>query len=169
MLQRIRQRLEDMRTLHRLLTRAEHIARAQGQPQPGAEHFLLAALELPDGSARRAFQRIGADPDVLPAAIEQQYRDALAHIGVQAPLPPPTPLAPPQGGVYSAQASGQHLVQALARSGKDRPGPLRGAHVVALIAQTPLGVAARALQALGLDPHALAQAAEREGGAPGGA
>lgn len=162
MLQRIRQRLQDMRTLHRLFTRAEHLARAQGQPQPGSEHFLLAALELPDGSARRAFKRVGANPDALPAAIEQQYSDALARIGIQAPLPPATPLPPAQGGLYGAQASGQQLVQALAKSRKGHPGPLCGAHVVALIAQTPQGVAARALQALRLDADALAQAAEFE-------
>ena len=52
MLQRIRQRLQDMRTLRQLFTRAEHHARAQGQPRPGAEHFLLAAIELPDPDDR---------------------------------------------------------------------------------------------------------------------
>lgn len=163
MLQRLRQRLKDMRTLHRLFIRAELIARAQGQPRPGSEHFLLAALELPDGSARRAFERVGADPDALPAAIEQQYRDALAHVGIHAPLPAATPLAPPPAAAYDAQASGQDLIQTLARTRKGRPGPLRGAHVVALIARTRQGVAARALQALRLDAGALARAAELEG------
>jgi len=111
MLQRIRQRLNDMRTLHRLCTRAEHHARARGQPQPGAEHFLLAAIELPDGSARRAFARVGADPDALPAAIEQQYRDALAQIGIGAEMPPAAPCAPQAGSTARnrpARASSRH-------------------------------------------------------------
>lgn len=161
MLQHIRQRLNDMRTLHRLCTRAEHHARARGQPQPGAEHFLLAAIELPDGSARRAFARVGANPDVLPAAIEQQYRDALAQIGIDAEMPPAAPCAP-QAGIYRAQPSGEGLIQALAEARKGQPGPLLGAHVVALIAATPQGVAARALRALRLDPHALSHAARQE-------
>lgn len=98
MLQRIRQRLQDMRTLRQLFTRAEHHARAQGQPRPGAEHFLLAAIELPDGTARRAFEHIGANPDAIPAAIEQQYRDALAQVGIQADMPPASPLTAPSLG-----------------------------------------------------------------------
>ena len=166
MLQRIRQRLQDMRTLRQLFTRAEHHARAQGQSRPGAEHFLLAAIELPDGTARRAFERIGANPDAIPAAIEQQYRDALAQAGIQADMPPASPLTAPQPRAFHAQPSGQSLVQALAHARKGQPGPLLGAHVVALVAAAPQGVATRTLKALRLDPAALVQAAQRESAYP---
>ncbi|MGZ8476106.1 MAG: Clp protease N-terminal domain-containing protein, partial [Candidatus Limnocylindria bacterium] len=47
-----------MRTIKKLLTDAEVEARAMGEAEPGAEHLLLAALDLPDGSARRAFERL---------------------------------------------------------------------------------------------------------------
>ena len=161
MFQRIRQRLKDMRTLHLLFTRAEHHARTQGQPQPGAEHFLLAAIDLPDGSARRAFARIGADPDALPAAIEQQYRDALAQIGIHTDLPPARPVTSGPG-IYRAQPSGEGLMQTLADARKGQPGPLLGAHLVALVAAMPQGVAARALNTLRVDLPALAEAARQE-------
>lgn len=162
MFQRIRQRLKDMRTLHLLFTRAEHHARAQGQPQPGAEHFLLAAIDLPEGSARRAFERVGVDPSALPAAIEQQYRDALAQVGIQAAMPPARPLTAAGPRVYRAQPSGEGLVQTLVNARKGQPGPLLGAHLVALVATTPQGVAARALSTLHVDLPALAHAAGLE-------
>lgn len=164
MLHRIRQRLRDMRTLRLLFMRAEQHALAQGQRQPGAEHFLLAAFDLPDGSARRALARVGANPDAVAAAIEQQYRDALAAVGIHADMPPPTAL-PSQPGIYRAQPSGQDLVQTLVDFRKGRPGPLMGAHLVELIAALPHGVAAGALGVLHLDANALVAAARQESAA----
>jgi ATP-dependent Clp protease ATP-binding subunit ClpA len=80
----IKQRFKDMKTISALCSTAEFCANAVGQQEPGAEHFLLAALSLPDGSARRAFERIGANPQQFSAAIEQQYREALQSIGLDA-------------------------------------------------------------------------------------
>lgn len=162
MFQRIRDHLESMRTLQRLCTRAEDHARTRGGSAPGAEHFLLAALDLPDGSARRAFERLGTDPATVPAAIEQQYRDALQGLGLNAPLPEPAPTSAARPNLYRAQPSGDELMQALAQSRKGLPGPLRGAHVVALIAGMPQGVAARTLRAMQLDAAQLAAAARAE-------
>ena len=168
MFQRIRDHFQSMRTLRQLCTGAERHARAQGHGAPGAEHFLLAALDLPDGSARRVFERLGADPRALQAAIEQQYRDALQGLGLGAAVLPAaaaTTAAPSR--IYQAQPSGQELMQALARSRKGRAGPLRGAHIVALVAEMPQGVAARTLRALRLDAAELAAAAHAEALAQG--
>lgn len=162
MFQHIRDRFQSMRTLQQLCTGAENHARTQGQSAPGAEHFLLAALDLPDGSARRAFERVGADPAAVPGAIEQQYRDALQGLGLDAPLPAATATTTDRPSLYQAQPSGQELMQALARSRKSKPGRLRGAHVVALVADMPLGVAARTLRALRLDAMQLGAAARAE-------
>lgn len=162
MFQRIRDHLQSMRTLQRLCTGAEDHARTRGSRAPGAEHFLLAALDLPDGSARRAFERLGADPAAVPAAIEQQYRDALQGLGIDAPLPEAVPTTAARPNLYRAQPSGEELVQALAQSRKGQPGPLRGAHVVALVANMPQGVAARTLRAMQLDASQLAAAARAE-------
>ena len=49
MLQRIRQRFADMHTIKILAEAAERHAGAAGEREPGPEHFLLAALDLPDG------------------------------------------------------------------------------------------------------------------------
>ncbi|WP_298210201.1 Clp protease N-terminal domain-containing protein [Acidovorax sp.] len=162
MFRKLQHRLQSIRTLSRLCTGAEAHARASGQAAPGAEHFLLAAIELPDGSARRAFESVGADPAAVRDAIEQQYRDALQGLGLNAPLPEAAALAPPGPGLYRAQPSGQEVIQTLAHSRKDQGGPLRGAHVVAVIAAMPQGVAARTLRAMGIDAGRLAAAARAE-------
>ena len=100
MFQRIRDHFQSLSTLKQLCTGAENHARTQGHSAPGAEHFLLAALDLPDGSARRAFERLGQDPGAVPAAIEQQYRDALQGLGLGNALPAAAPATaePPRRG-----------------------------------------------------------------------
>lgn len=69
MFRRIRQRLRDMSYLKRLCVFAEQKANEAEEATPGAEHVLLSAMELP-GSARRVFEKIGADSNRLPAAIK---------------------------------------------------------------------------------------------------
>lgn len=162
MFRSLQHRFQSMRTLSRLCTSAEAHARAGGQAAPGAEHFLLAAIDLPDGSARRALESAGADPAAVRDAIEQQYRDALQGAGMTMPLPEAPALAPPPPGLYRTQPSGQEVVQALARSRKEQNGPLVGAHVVAVVAAMPQGVAARTLRAMGIDAGRLAAAAKAQ-------
>lgn len=53
MFAKVKQRLQDMGTVKRLCEGAEGAARRAGQELPGAEHYVLSALELDEGSARR--------------------------------------------------------------------------------------------------------------------
>jgi ATP-dependent Clp protease ATP-binding subunit ClpA len=167
MFQRLKSRLRDMVTLKALCEAAEQHARQSGEEKPGAEHFLLSALELQDGTAQRAFERSGVDPNGLRKAIAAQYDAALRSIGVdpatlQARDNDPD-VVPPTRKIYDAQPSGQAVMQALAaRKQEDEDKPLLGAHVVAVIAEMKLGVAARALRIMGIDPDALAAAASTE-------
>ena len=64
-----------MRTIEQLLTRAEGEARSGGERLPGPEHLLLAAAALPDGSAARALERAGVDPQQLRPAIQEAPRE----------------------------------------------------------------------------------------------
>lgn len=167
MFRQLKHRFLSMRTLSQLCTQAEVHARASGQAAPGAEHFLLAAIDLPDGSARRAFESIGAAPAAVRSAIEQQYRNALQGLGLglglgNAALPQAAALEPHAPGFYRAQPSGQELMQALARTRKDQGGPLLGAHVVLAVAAMSQGVAARTLRAMGIDAARLAAAAQAQ-------
>ncbi|WKB53101.1 Clp protease N-terminal domain-containing protein [Eleftheria terrae] len=158
-----------MKTIRTLCEGAERHARQHGQAEPGAEHFLLAALDLPDGTARRTLQRLQLPPERLAQALAQQYQDALRHVGVNADafeLAPAEAGHPGGHGLYKASGSGQAVVQALARHEGRAPGsPLLGAHVLAVIASMKHGVAVRTLKALGADPAAVRAAASEEAAA----
>lgn len=153
-------KLRDMRTIRQLCEAAEAHALSDQQRHPGAEHFLLAALDLSDGSAQLAFERVGADPAALSRAIEQQYTMSLRSIGmsVESAEMEVLPMKAEVGAYHSA-ASGQEVMQGLA-SLRRQHAPLLGAHVVAIVAAMPSGVAARALRSMNVDPSALRAAAE---------
>ncbi len=168
----IKQRLRDVSTINALCSGAEKLANADGQKEPGAEHLVLSALELPDGTARKAFKRVHADPDGFRAAIARQYEDALQNIGIA--LPPEAAIADEASpvaagaGLYKAQASANTLMQTLARDimakehKADSATPLLGAHVILAATTAQYGVAIRAFQAMGIDPTKLTEAATAE-------
>jgi ATP-dependent Clp protease ATP-binding subunit ClpA len=165
MFQRMRQRIADMKTMKLLFTTAEDAARAAGAARPGAEHLLLATLELPDGSARRAFQRVGADPDAFQAALAAQHAQALHGIGVVADdskldayLPEPGPAT----GVYQTEVSAQQLFQQVVGEVKARRSHLTGAHIVLAAANSRHGTTIRTLRHMGIELDELARAAEAE-------
>lgn len=166
----IRNKFKDIRTISQLCTAAEKWALAEGQSQPGAEHFLLATFDLPDGSARRVFERLQKNPDELPRAIHQQYADALQNLGMDGSQLPPaksTAPAPPGYGVYKAQPSGQAVMQALAKLRQGpQSRPLLGCDMLLVISQMQHGVAARALRRMGIDLARLAEEAQRENQTP---
>ena len=154
----IKTKLNDMSTIKLLCERAEVHALHDQQREPGGEHFLLAALDLPDGTARLALERAGVEPDALKAAIERQYDDALHAIGLTVDVPHETPISA-NPGAYQAAPSGQAIMQALAATRKDHA-PLLGAHVVSIVAGMSQGVAPRALRALGVDSAVLKSTAD---------
>lgn len=163
MFKAIRRRLADMQTLRLLCERAEAHARERGAALPGAQHFLLAALDLPDGAAARVFARLQVDPQRVPGAIEEQYRNALSSVGLDGAHEAPEPLAAPAAGMYRAQASAQALMQVLAKDAEMRAGRgLSGAHVLAALAKAEQGVAARTLRVLGVGTEQLSRAAHEE-------
>ncbi len=83
--------------MNRLFTAAEKEAALVGEADYGTEHLILAAFDLPDGSAARAFKRVGVDPRAFRKAINDQHTEALRAIGIapddgriDGPLPEPT-------------------------------------------------------------------------------
>lgn len=159
MFESIKAKLRDMRTIKQLCEAAEAHSLSDHQRKPGAEHFLLAALDLSDGTAQLAFKSVGADPATLNQAIEQQYRMALQSIGLSVEQGVEALPQEEKSGVYDSAASGQEVMQVLASKRRDHA-PLLGAHVVAIVAAMPSGVAARALRTMNIDPNALRAAAE---------
>jgi hypothetical protein len=161
MLGYFRRRLQDVATIRRLCESAETHALADGQTQPGAEHFLLAALDLPDGSARRVFEELAADPAAIKAAIAKQYAEPLAALGLGEDALARVVeqrQAARANVIYDAAASGQEVMQTLTANRAE--GGLTGAAVVKAVASIPHGVAARALRVMGLEPDAVRRTAD---------
>lgn len=165
----VRQRFSDARTIKALCLGAERHANERGQQEPGAEHFVLAALELPDGTARQAFARVQRDPDEFAGAIDAQYRRALESAGVDpeqaAGLHGTHVAIPAATGPYAAKPSAEALMQVLTREvmteehRRDVAMPLLGAHVLIAAAAAQFGVCARALRELDIEPSRLAATA----------
>lgn len=162
---KMKARAEAVRTIAALLRRAEEIARARGATEPGAEHLVLAALDLVDGTATQALERLGTTGEAFRAALDAQEVDDLARVGVRAPddristqLPDPSP----PHGVYRSEPSAQELFQAAGDAARRSGGTLVGAHVLHAAAGLQHGPTARAFERMGIDRAALSTAAEAE-------
>lgn len=159
--------LDDMRTIKQLLTDAERISRELGVAEPGAEHMLLSAIGLPDGTAARALARVGVDDDGIRAAMVAEQADALVAVGVPREhaeaLAVPTPLGDADRPlVYGAGPTAREVFTTagdIARGAKQR---LVGAHVVLAVAGVERGTVARVLDRLGVDRGQLSDAAREE-------
>jgi ATP-dependent Clp protease ATP-binding subunit ClpA len=156
--------VREVRTIDRLLKGSEEHASRMGDDLPGAEHLLLSALDLPDGTARAAFAAVGADPGALPAAVAAAHAEALRAVGIAVDDgvlgAAPETREPARGGPMRSDASQQAAFQEAVRLAKqERPSRLRGAHVVLAVTGMEHGTAARALAAMGVGRAALADAA----------
>jgi ATP-dependent Clp protease ATP-binding subunit ClpA len=140
---------------------AELHAEQMGDNAAGPEHLLLAALDLPDAAARRAFERISADPDAVREAIVRTHEDALRGVGIE-PVPEEA-LGRSAGRRRDRLTSpAAHTIRlAASESKRDRTGAF-GAHIVAGVAQLERGTAIRALEAMGIDRDELLVAARVE-------
>lgn len=164
---RLSRPLQDVTTMNALLNTAEDLALEAGESLPGPEHLLLSALGLPDGTARRAFEWLGADPGAFAPAIRRAHADALAAVGVrvadEAALDADVARArSPKRGVMRTTAPAQDAFQAAVKHAKSQKSRLLGAHVVAAVAGQEHGTAVRALRVMGIEPQALREAAEAE-------
>lgn len=163
MFQMVKRRLRDVRTLATLCKRAEEIAHEQGRAKPGSEHFILAALALPDRTAAGAFQQLGLTEEKFREALHSQRVDALRAVGVTVPETAfsTTPVGRvPESRLYEAEPSGQALVKRLYDAREARGGrTLLGADVVLAVAQENHTPSSRAFHWLGVSKTALANAA----------
>jgi ATP-dependent Clp protease ATP-binding subunit ClpA len=162
----LRKRFQDMKTVSALCSGADKHAQACGQKEPGAEHFILAALELPDGTARKVFEQLQISPQDFKAAIGRQYADALRNVGIDIHDDSIFNIGTPvksEATIYHAKPSGQALMQILADqktfSSKE---PLLGAHVLLAATDFQYGTVGRTFHVLGISNDSLAAAAKKE-------
>lgn len=81
MFNRIKLRLNEMKTINQLIPGADAQANALGEETAGAEHYVLAALELEEGSAKRVFAALNINAENYRDAINKQYDQALDAVG----------------------------------------------------------------------------------------
>lgn len=167
MLKKLTQTFKDMGTIKTLCEAAERIANVEHQKAPGAEHFVLAALELPDGSAARVFDRLGITAEAFRDALRQGHREALAMAGVDpeqaAGSEQDVPPLPQPAGAYGAAPSGASVLQGLAGMRKRGvSGPLAGVHVLDVVSAMQHGTTMRALARLGRDAQTVRAAIAAE-------
>lgn len=158
MFKTLRVRWQDMRTIAHLCTVAENIARAE----PGSEHLVLASFDLPDGTTRDTFARLGLSREAFAEALQAQFADALGSVGLQLPAgeAPAGPSTKPRSKLYRAAPSGQALIERLVHSPRrETRQPLAGADILLAVAEEQYSIAARAFARLGIRREQLAAAA----------
>ena len=167
MLKKLTQTLRDMGTIKTLCEAAERIANAEHQAAPGAEHFVLAALELPDGTAARVFAKLGITAGTFREALREVHRAALKAAGVSqeqiAGSERDVPLLPRPGELYNAAPSGEAVLKGLAALRKRGVGgPLVGVHVLEVVLAMQHGTTIRAFSLLGRDAPTVMAAVQSE-------
>ena len=153
MLNKLSDRFESMRAIADLCMRAEAIARRWGVAEPAAEHFILAALEMPDGSAGEAFSALGHDRSSLEDAIREQHTAALTIAGIpqEHVVEGEVMNGPTDTGLYRAGATGKQLMQILSRqAGGRNSGGFRSVQVLEAAFALRHGVVPRVLKKLGV-------------------
>ena len=163
MFKRLMLRFRDIKTISNLISGADKQAHISGEEKPGAEHFVLSALDLEDGSAKRVFEKIDTDAQTFRDAINQQYSDALSVIGLNVANEISLESIEPNKKFHNSQPSGQEFMKSLyAIKQKDKDRPLIGAHVISVAAAMEYGVVARAFRVMEIDREQLAQLAQDE-------
>lgn len=156
-------KIAEMTTIKEVLTSAESLAHEMGDKEPGSEHLLLAAIDMRDGLARRAFEQVGADPDEFANAIVRQHEEALASAGIETAPKPPTHIPAQDKKPMNLGPSARTAFQRATKSVKQyRPAAFGSAHVVIAVTEQEQGTAARALAGMGIDRARLRAAAEAE-------
>lgn len=156
----LRTAVADTRLIAALLTTAEAEARALGDPEPGAEHLLLAALLVDDPSARDALHQVAetVDAAALRSAIGAVHAASLTAVGVT--TPDLDGALPPASGLYRSEVSAQEVFQRARVLSRGSRAGLLSAHVLLAAAERDHGTVARVLDHLSIDRAALIAAAQ---------
>lgn len=160
---RIKLRIQDMQTINKLIPGANDAAQLMGEKDAGAEHFLLSALNLPDGSAKRVFERLGTNAEKFKKAVNQQYKNALTSVGIDVDILDGSPSPIENKTFNTSKPSGVAVMKDLYQlKSKDKDRLLLGAHVIGVVARKKHGVTARAFKEMGLKRDEILLAVEQE-------
>jgi len=139
---RIMQKLGNVKTLSYIFKQAELIAKKGGEKTPSEEHFLLAAMDAPDGTVKRVFEQLGINYKQLQNIIQPQLNsDTDVDEEDQKPNFP-----------YQTAVSGKLMMKKLITiSKKETKRPLLGVHILRAIAENKQGPVNSVLELLDVD------------------
>ncbi len=155
---KLRRAKADLATMNVLFSAAERFARADGIQSPGAEHLLLAALDLQDGLAKQALATFSVNSADLRDAIVAQHEETLRSIGVFADdnaIAAALPASRLPKGPYRAQGSQQIAFQRAVVLAREDGAPLNSAYLLLAATESEIGTVARSLEHLGVDRDQL--------------
>ena len=158
MFDRLRRARGDLATMNALLPAAERLAREDGIEQPGAEHLLLASLDLDDDIANNALSAFGVDRTDIRTAIAGQHDEALRAIGVVADdnaIAAALPACGEPKGPYRSQGSLQSAFQQAVALAKRDTASLNSGYVLLAASDAERGTVVRTLEHLGVDATLL--------------
>jgi len=157
MFTRLRRARADLATMHALFPAAERIANEDGIERPGAEHLLVASLDL-DEIASMVLHSFDVDRAALRAAIVAQHDEALRAIGVIADDNAIAAALPPTGrpgGPYRSQGSLQTAFRRAVDLAKADGTALNSGHLLLAVTDAEHGTVGRVLDHLAIDPMLL--------------
>lgn len=149
----IRTAVSDVSFMTSLFTAAERVAHELGDPVMGAEHLVIAALDLD----RSDLGSLPLDAPRFRDAVVAVHAEALGSLGLAGTS---TPIDDHPRGVLHGTASAQAVFQDARKRARDRRAPLRAVDIVAAAARLEYGTTARAIDRLGIrraDLEALAR------------
>jgi ATP-dependent Clp protease ATP-binding subunit ClpA len=158
--------LADVRTINKLFSTADRLARQGGMDVTGAEHLLRSALRLPDKSGERALARLGLTPDALDAAVAAVHSESLRSVGIDRDAVPTDDRVPITGmgaALFHQQSpeSNEMFRRVVDRVRQDGA-QLYGAYFLLDAAEESRGALGRALDRLNVTREELADAARAE-------
>lgn len=150
-----RNRIGDIRTMNRLFPAADVAARSAGVPVACAEHLIIAALDLPDGTARRAFIRAGVNPDDFTRIINDMHASSEGNGGSVGP-------EVKGRGPLKTEESAQRVFKQVVDMVRTERTQLYGAYLILVSAETGEPTPCSAFEAMGVTPDQMAVAARAE-------
>jgi len=129
--------------------RGQEVARLAGSATAEAEHLLIAIAQVPASPGGRALAELGATEEAVRAAVDAEFRSALAVAGVELPeLAPRRPTVSVRWGQSAKLALERAVAETLAGPGRS----IGSGQVLLGVVAAEAGVVPGVLRALGITP-----------------
>lgn len=136
------------RSTRAVVKHAQELAVADGADSVEAEHLLLALIQRADEPTTRALATLGMTEPRVREALDEEFVQALATVGVAATVPPRRPSQPGRANPKWGQSAKLTLVRSLQVALDRGHKPIDDRHLLLAISQAEAGVIPHVLQTL---------------------